>query len=61
LLNGHPQDINCSAKNPPVWDYTQDVGYSAMCPASTNTWAIMTAIIDQLADVAGALLRRRRR
>jgi hexosaminidase len=48
LLNGHPQDINCSAHNPPVWDYTQDVGYSAMCPASTNTWAIMTAIIDQL-------------
>jgi hexosaminidase len=48
LLNGHPQDINCSAKNPPVWDYTADVGYSAMCPASTNTWAIMTAIIDQL-------------
>jgi len=48
LLNGHPQDINCSANNPPVWDYTQDVGYSAMCPASTNTWAIMTAIIDQL-------------
>lgn len=31
-----------------MWDYTQDVGYSAMCPASTNTWAIMTAIIDQL-------------
>jgi hexosaminidase len=48
LLNGHPQDINCSANNPPVWDYTGDVGYSAMCPASTNTWAIMTAIIDQL-------------
>ena len=48
LLNGHSQDINCSAHNPPVWDYTQDVGYSAMCPASTNTWAIMTAIIDQL-------------
>ena len=48
LLNGHPQDINCGANNPPVWDYTEDVGYSAMCPASTNTWAIMTAIIDQL-------------
>jgi hexosaminidase len=48
LLNGDPQDINCSANNPPVWDYTQDVGYSAMCPASTNTPAIMTAIIDQL-------------
>ncbi|HEV2375592.1 MAG TPA: beta-N-acetylhexosaminidase, partial [Streptosporangiaceae bacterium] len=48
LLNGHPADINCSAHNPPVWDYTADVGYSALCPASTNTWAIMTAIIDQL-------------
>ncbi len=48
LLNGHPQDINCSAHNPPAWDYTADVGYSAMCPASTNTWAILTAIIDQL-------------
>jgi hexosaminidase len=52
LLNGHPQDINCSANNPPVWDYTMDVGYSAMCPASTNTWAIMTAIIDQLAAMS---------
>src|SRR6266480_291881 len=48
LLDGHPQDINCGKNNPPVWDYTGDVGYSAMCPASTNTWAIMTAIIDQL-------------
>src|SRR6266568_559759 len=48
LLDGHPQDINCGASNPPVWDYTEDVGYSAMCPSSTNTWAIMSAIIDQL-------------
>ena len=52
LLNGHPQDINCSANNPPVWDYTTDVGYSAMCPSSTNTWAIYTAIIDQLAAMS---------
>jgi hexosaminidase len=52
LLNGHPQDINCSANNPPVWDYTQDVGYSAMCPASSNTWAIINAIIDQLAAMS---------
>jgi hexosaminidase len=52
LLNGHPQDINCSANNPPVWDYTEDVGYSAMCPASTSTWAIMSAIIDQLAAMS---------
>ena len=52
LLDGHPQDINCGANNPPVWDYTEDVGYSAMCPESTNTWSIMTAIIDQLAAMS---------
>ncbi len=52
LLDGHPQDINCGVNNPPVWNYTEDVGYSAMCPASTNTWAIMTAIIDQLAAMS---------
>ena len=49
LLNGHPQDINCSTNNPPVWNYSEDVGYSALCPDSQNTWTIMTAIIDQLA------------
>ncbi len=49
LLNGHPQDIDCGANNPPVWNFTPDVGYSAMCPTSQNTWTIMTAIIDQLA------------
>jgi hexosaminidase len=48
LLNGDPQDINCSANNPPQWDYTEDVGYSALCPDSQNTWTIMTAIIHQL-------------
>jgi hexosaminidase len=52
LLDGHPQDINCGANNPPVWDYTEDVGYSAMCPASNNTWAIMSAIIGQLAAMS---------
>jgi hexosaminidase len=52
LLDGHPQDINCGANNPPVWDYTEDVGYSAMCPASNNTWAIMSAIIGQLAALS---------
>jgi hexosaminidase len=31
-----------------MWDYTGDVGYSALCPDSQNTWTIMTAIIDQL-------------
>lgn len=48
LLNGHPQDINCSANHPPQWDYTGDVGYSALCPASQNTWTIMSAIIHQI-------------
>ena len=48
LLNGHPQDINCSTNNPPQWDYTGDVGYSALCPDSQNTWTIMSAIIDQI-------------
>ena len=48
LLDGHPQDINCGAVNPPAWNYTGAVGYSAMCPDSDNTWTILTAIIDQL-------------
>jgi len=48
LLNGDPQDIDCGASNPPQWDYTGDVGYSALCPASPNTWTIETAIIRQL-------------
>jgi hexosaminidase len=48
LLNGHPQDINCSTNHPPRWDYTGDVGYSALCPDSQNTWTIMSAIIHQL-------------
>jgi len=48
LLNGHPQDINCSVHHPPAWDYTENVGYSALCPGSSNTWAIMSAIIRQI-------------
>jgi hexosaminidase len=52
LLNGHPQDINCSRNHPPAWDYTEDVGYSALCPGSANTWAIMRAIISQLAAMS---------
>jgi hexosaminidase len=48
LLDGHPQDINCSTNNPPKWNYTGAVGYSAMCPESSDTWAIMTAVINQL-------------
>lgn len=46
-----PHGINCGASNPPRWDYTEDVGISALCPASRDTWAIMTAIIDQLSAV----------
>ncbi len=52
LLNGHPQDINCGANNPPMWNFTGDVGYSAMCPESQNTWTIYTAIVDQLAAMS---------
>src|SRR3954469_4197129 len=48
LLNGDPQDINCSRNDPPQWNYTGAVGYSAMCPDSDNTWTILGAIIDQL-------------
>jgi hexosaminidase len=47
-LNGKPQDINCTVNNPPQWNYTEDVGYSALCPESENTWTILRAIIDQL-------------
>jgi hexosaminidase len=52
LLNGHPQDINCGKRNPPGWNYTEDVGYSALCPGSRNTWVIMSAIIDQLSSLS---------
>jgi hexosaminidase len=41
-------DVNCSNKTPPVWNLTTAVGYSAMCPESPNTWAILTDIITQL-------------
>jgi hexosaminidase len=47
-LPANPHGINCGQVNPPQWDYTEDVGYSALCPDSPDTWAIMTAIIDQL-------------
>ncbi len=52
LLNGHPQDINCSLRHPPARDYSENVGYSALCPGSANTWAIMRAIIGQLAAMS---------
>jgi hexosaminidase len=51
-LHGDPDNIDCSVNNPPQWNYTEDVGYSALCPASGNTWAIMTAIIDQLSALS---------
>jgi hexosaminidase len=54
LLNGHPQDINCSVNHPPVWNFTGDVGYSALCPESDNTWTILTAIIDQLTAMSSS-------
>ncbi len=47
----NPHGINCGQFDPPHWDYTEDVGYSAMCPASPDTWAIMKAIIGQLASI----------
>jgi len=52
LLDGHPQDINCGAKDPPMWNFTGAVGYSALCPESNNTWTILGAIIDQLTAMA---------
>ncbi len=54
LLNGHPQDINCSKNNPPVWNFTGDVGYSALCPESDNTWTILNAIVSQLSAMSSS-------
>ena len=50
-LPADPHSINCGAFNPPHWDYTENVGYSALCPGSQGTWAIMTAIISQLTAI----------
>jgi hexosaminidase len=50
-LPADPHGINCGAFKPPHWDYTENVGYSALCPGSRDTWAIMTAIIGQLTEV----------
>ena len=47
-LTANSHGINCGQFNPPQWDFTEDVGYSALCPDSPDTWAIMTAIIDQI-------------
>jgi hexosaminidase len=51
-LSVNPHGINCGQYNPPRWDYTEDVGYSALCPGSRDTWAIMTAIITQLTAIS---------
>jgi hexosaminidase len=47
-----PENINCGQNNPPAWDYTEDVGYSALCPDSKNTWIVMGNIINQLAEMS---------
>ena len=44
-------DVNCSNRTPPQWNLTGAVGYSAMCPESPNTWAILTDIISQLSAI----------
>ena len=50
-LPASPHGIDCGAFKPPHWDYTENVGYSALCPGSPDTWAIMTAIISQLTAI----------
>ena len=47
----NPHGIDCGAFKPPHWDYTENVGYSALCPGSRDTWVIMKAIIDQLTAI----------
>src|SRR5579859_2146225 len=47
-----PHSINCGQFSPPQWDYTEDVGYSAMCPSAPDTWQILTTIIDQLSALS---------
>ncbi|MFY1670272.1 family 20 glycosylhydrolase [Plantactinospora sp. WMMB334] len=41
-------DVNCSNRNPPVWNLTGAVGYSALCPESPHTWEILTDVVAQL-------------
>jgi hexosaminidase len=40
--------INCSNKKPPVWNLSNAVNYSALCPDSPLTWQITKDIIEQL-------------
>jgi hexosaminidase len=50
----NPHSINCTIHNPPQWNYTGEVGYSAMCPESRDTYAILTSIINQLSAIASS-------
>ncbi|HEX4687090.1 MAG TPA: beta-N-acetylhexosaminidase [Nocardioides sp.] len=52
LLDGRPQDISCTADDPPQWNFTGDVGFSAMCPESRNSFAIYRAVISQLSAMS---------
>jgi hexosaminidase len=52
LLNANPQDINCSVNNPPQWNFTGDVGFSALCPESDNSFTTYHAIISQLSAMS---------
>ena len=47
-------DVNCSTNNPPVWNLSQSVGYSALCPESPHTWEIYTDIISQLSAMSSS-------
>ncbi|MFC0864742.1 beta-N-acetylhexosaminidase [Sphaerimonospora cavernae] len=40
--------VNCSNKKPPVWNLSNQVNFSALCPDSPLTWKIVTDIIEQL-------------
>ncbi|MFK3985137.1 family 20 glycosylhydrolase [Micromonospora sp. NPDC050397] len=45
-------DVNCTTRTPPVWNLTGAVGYSALCPESPNTWAIIGDITEQLSALS---------
>lgn len=40
--------VNCSNRKPPVWNLSNQVNYSALCPESPLTWQIVTDVIEQL-------------
>ena len=45
-------DLNCGAHHPPEWNLGFSVGYSALCPESEHTWAVMSDIIEQLSAMS---------